>query len=253
MEDKALSNGVKMPQLGYGGCQVTKDEDERCVLDAWKAGKCLVDTVIFDLDGTLLNTLEDLTDSVNYALKACDMPLKTIEEVRGYVGNGIRNLMLRAVLQGEENPRFEEAFSLFSKYYEEHCNDKTRPYEGVLELMAELKAKGYVLGIVSNKIDSAVKELNSKYFSEFIDVAIGESEGVQRKPAPDTVLTALQELGKEKENAIYVGDSEVDLATAKNVGIPCISVLWGFRDKVLLEEHGANMFATTPAEVLSFV
>lgn len=210
-----------------------------------------VDTVIFDLDGTLLNTLEDLTDAVNYALQACDMPLRTIEEVRCFVGNGVRNLMIRAVLQGEENPRFEEAFSVFSEYYGEHCNDKTRPYDGILELIAELKEKGYALGIVSNKMDSAVKELNSKYFSENIKVAIGESKGVQRKPAPDTVLTAFKELGKERESAVYVGDSEVDLATAKNVGIPCISVLWGFRDKELLESQGAKMFAASPMEVLS--
>lgn len=211
------------------------------------------ETVIFDLDGTLLDTLEDLTDAVNYALGACSMPLRTIEEIRCFVGNGVRNLMLRAVPDGEANPRFEEAFSLFREYYGEHCNDKTGPYSGVMELMAELKKKGYVMGIVSNKIDSAVKDLNSKYFSDYIQVAIGESEGVQRKPAPDTVLAALQELGRKKETAIYIGDSEVDLATARNVGIPCISVLWGFRDKELLEEHGADTFATVPADVLRFL
>lgn len=211
------------------------------------------ETVIFDLDGTLLDTLEDLTDAVNVALKACDMPLRTIEDVRCFVGNGVRNLMIKAVPDGEANPRFEEAFSLFKEYYGEHCNDKTGPYEGVLELMAELKKKGYVMAIVSNKIDSAVKELNDKYFSEYIQVAIGEREGVQRKPAPDTVLTALQELGKEKETAIYIGDSEVDLATARNVGIPCISVLWGFRDKELLEELGADNFASIPMDVLRFL
>lgn len=211
------------------------------------------ETVIFDLDGTLLDTLEDLTDAVNVALKACDMPLRTIEDVRCFVGNGVRNLMIKAVPDGEANPRFEEAFSLFKEYYGEHCNDKTGPYDGVLELMAELKKKGYVMAIVSNKIDSAVKELNDKYFSEYIQVAIGEREGVQRKPAPDTVLTALQELGKEKETAIYIGDSEVDLATARNVGIPCISVLWGFRDKELLEGLGADNFASIPMDVLRFL
>lgn len=211
------------------------------------------ETVIFDLDGTLLNTLEDLTDAVNVALKACDMPLRTIKDVRDFVGNGVRNLMIKAVPGGEGNPRFEKAFSLFTEYYGEHCNDKTGPYEGVLALMAELKKQGYVMGIVSNKIDSAVKELNSKYFAEYIQVAIGESEGVQRKPAPDTVLAALQELGKSKETAVYIGDSEVDLATARNVGIPCISVLWGFRDRELLEAQGANIFATIPNDVLRFL
>lgn len=208
------------------------------------------DTVIFDLDGTLLDTLEDLTDAVNYALGAYNMPLRTIEEIRCFVGNGVRNLMLQAVPEGDKNPKFEEVFSLFKEYYGEHCNDKTGPYSGVMDLMAKLQEKGYVMGIVSNKIDSAVKELNSMYFADYIQVAIGECEGVQRKPAPDTVLAALQELGKKKETAIYIGDSEVDLATARNVGIPCISVLWGFRDKEFLEERGADTFAIEPSDVL---
>lgn len=212
-----------------------------------------MDTIIFDLDGTLLDTLEDLTDAVNYALKTYHMPTRTIDEVRCFVGNGVRNLMLRAVPQGEENPVFEEAFSTFKEYYGEHCNDKTKPYDGIMELLKTLKKQGYAIGIVSNKIDSAVKELNRKYFADFIDVAIGEREGVQRKPAPDTVLTALKELGKDKAGAIYVGDSEVDVATAKNVGIPCISVLWGFRDKEFLEEEGADKFVSKPDEVLSFL
>lgn len=211
------------------------------------------DTVIFDLDGTLLNTLEDLADSVNYALKACDMPQKTIDEVRCFVGNGVRKLMIRAVPQGEENPRFEEAFTIFKEYYGEHCNDKTRPYEGIMELLTILKEKGYAIGIVSNKIDSAVKELNSRYFAGIIDVAIGEREGVLRKPAPDTVLTALQELGKEKESAIYIGDSDVDIATARNVGMPCVSVLWGFRDKEFLEKNGADTFVKIPQDILKQV
>ena len=211
------------------------------------------DTVIFDLDGTLLNTLEDLADAVNVVMKANEFPQRTIEEVRCFVGNGVRNLMLQAVPQGEKNPRFEEAFSFFKEYYGEHCNDKTRPYDGVMELMKTLKDRGYALGIVSNKIDSAVKELNGRYFADLIEVAIGEREGVLRKPAPDTVLTALQELGKNKENAIYVGDSEVDIATARNVGIPCISVLWGFRDQEFLKEQGADCFAGNPEDVLNYL
>ena len=210
-------------------------------------------TVIFDLDGTLLDTLEDLTDAVNYALGAYKMPQRTIEEIRSFVGNGVRNLMLQAVPDGEENPDFQEIFALFKEYYGEHCNDKTGPYHGVLDLMKELKKQGYVMGIVSNKIDSAVKELNSMYFADYIQVAIGEKEGVQRKPAPDTVFAALQELEKEKESAIYIGDSEVDFATAKNAGIPCVSVLWGFRDREFLEKCGADMFAETPMDVLRFL
>lgn len=211
------------------------------------------ETVIFDLDGTLLDTLEDLTDAVNHALGAYKMPLRTIEEIRKFVGNGVRNLMIQAVPNGEKNPAFEEIFTLFKEYYGEHCNDKTGPYKGVLDLMKELKKQGYVMGIVSNKIDSAVKELNRMYFADYIQVAIGEKEGVQRKPAPDTVFAALKEIGREKETAIYIGDSEVDLATAKNAGIPCVSVLWGFRDKEFLEKCGADMFAETPKDVLRFL
>lgn len=211
------------------------------------------ETVIFDLDGTLLDTLEDLTDAVNHALGAYKMPLRTIEEIRKFVGNGVRNLMIQAVPNGEKNPAFEEIFALFKEYYGEHCNDKTGPYKGVLDLMKELKKQGYVMGIVSNKIDSAVKELNRMYFADYIQVAIGEKEGVQRKPAPDTVFAALKEIGREKETAIYIGDSEVDLATAKNAGIPCVSVLWGFRDKEFLEKCGADMFAETPKDVLRFL
>lgn len=206
------------------------------------------DTIIFDLDGTLLDTLEDLTTAVNYALKAFEMPARTIDEVRQFVGNGVRKLMIRSVPQGENNPDFEAVFAMFKAYYEEHCNDKTRAYEGIPELLQELKQQGYVLAIVSNKIDSAVKDLNSKYFPQ-VDVAVGDQEGLKHKPAPDSVFMALEQLGKTKENAIYIGDSEVDLQTAKNAGLPCISVLWGFRNKTFLQEQGAEVFVDKPEEV----
>ena len=168
-------------------------------------------TVIFDLDGTLLNTLEDLADATNHALQSYNMPLRTIDEVRRFVGNGVRMLMIRAVPQGEDNPRFEEVFACFKEYYGKHCNDKTRAYDGIMEMLAQLKNRGYAVAIVSNKIDSAVKELQKRYFDELISVAIGEREGVSRKPAPDTVLTALQELGRSVDEAVYVGDSDVDI------------------------------------------
>ena len=168
-------------------------------------------TVIFDLDGTLLNTLEDLADATNHALQSYNMPLRTIDEVRRFVGNGVRMLMIRAVPQGEDNHRFEEVFACFKEYYGKHCNDKTRAYDGIMEMLAQLKNRGYAVAIVSNKIDSAVKELQKRYFDELISVAIGEREGVSRKPAPDTVLTALQELGRSVDEAVYVGDSDVDI------------------------------------------
>ena len=173
-------------------------------------------TVVFDLDGTLLDTLQDLANAVNYALEQQGMPKRTLEEVRCFVGNGVRLLMIRAVPDGESNPLFEETFSLFKEYYGEHCNDKTRAYDGVVPLLRELKEKGYALAIVSNKIDFAVKELNEIYFEGIVQAAIGEREGVARKPAPDMVRTALAELGKPADTAIYIGDSDVDVMTANN-------------------------------------
>lgn len=211
------------------------------------------ETVIFDLDGTLLNTLEDLSDAVNYALREMGMPERSLEEVRSFVGNGVRRLMELSVPEGFDNPAFEETFAKFREYYGVHCNDKTRAYDGVLELIRELKNEGYALAIVSNKLDLAVKELSEIYFEGIIKVAIGEKEGVAKKPAPDTVYAALKELDMPAETAVYVGDSEVDVMTAKNSGLPCISVLWGFRDEAFLRENGATQFARTADEVKKYL
>lgn len=210
-------------------------------------------TVIFDLDGTLLNTLDDLADATNYALRQYGMPPRTVDEVRRFVGNGVRSLMLRAVPEGAENPHFEAAFACFKEYYGEHCNDKTKPYEGIMELLEKLQAKGYAVAIVSNKIDFAVKELQRRYFDGLVEVAIGEREGVLRKPAPDTVMTALSELGKEAGEAVYVGDSDVDIMTAANAGMPCISVEWGFRDRAFLIEHGAEHLISRPEDIWGLI
>jgi phosphoglycolate phosphatase len=207
-------------------------------------------TVIFDLDGTLLYTLTDLTDATNYALRSMGMPERSLEEVRQFVGNGIRKLVERAVPEGTGEDTLEQTFSIFKEYYDAHCTDHTMPYEGVLELMEQLQKKGYKMAIVSNKVDKAVKELNESFFSRYISVAIGEKEGVRKKPAPDTVYEALKELGSSKDEAVYVGDSDVDLATAVNSGLPCISVLWGFRDRDFLVERGATVFAREAADVL---
>lgn len=207
-----------------------------------------ITTVIFDLDGTLLDTLEDLKNATNFALRQCGMPERTLGEIRRFVGNGVRNLMIRAVPQGEENPEFEHAFAVFKEYYGEHCNDATRAYDGIPELLRELKNGGYVMAIVSNKIDSAVQDLNHQYFPQ-VDIAIGDRENLKRKPEPDSVLLALEKLGRTREEAIYIGDSDVDLATAKNAGLPCISVLWGFRDREFLVECGATIFVEKPMEI----
>lgn len=204
--------------------------------------------VIFDLDGTLLDTLCDLCDSTNDALDAIGAPRRTIDEVRSFVGNGIRMLMLRAVPGGDTNPLFDTAMNAFVASYKKNCANKTKPYEGIPELLSELSADGYKLAVVSNKADFAVKMLVCDYFGDVISVAIGEreSEGIKKKPAPDTVIAALRELGCEKENAVYVGDSEVDIMTAKNAGMRCISVGWGFRSREELEAAGAKETVAAP-------
>ena len=209
-----------------------------------------VEAVIFDLDGTLLNTLEDLTDSVNVALEQYHLPTRSLEEVRSFVGNGLRNLMIKATPKGEATPGFEELFMYFKDYYKSHCDIKTAPYDGILELMKELKGRGIKMAIVSNKYDLGVKALNEKFFAEYTQVAIGEREGISRKPAPDSVNEAIRLLGVEKAHTIYVGDSDVDIQTAKNADIRCVSVSWGFRDEGHLMEHGAGILIDRPLELL---
>lgn len=210
-------------------------------------------TYIFDLDGTLLDTLGDLAASVNYALRSCNMPEHSIKDVRLFVGNGVRLLMERAVPNGASNPRFDEAFSVFRQHYMAHSLDTTRPYDGILEMLAALKAKDCRLAVVSNKFYAATQELCRHFFADTIDVAIGEheAEGIRKKPAPDTVFEALRQLGVGKDNAVYVGDSDVDIQTARNSGLPCISVLWGFRDRDFLIKNGAETFVSAPSEILS--
>ena len=213
----------------------------------------MIDTIIFDLDGTLLDTLEDLTDSVNYAMERFGLPTHTLEAVRGFVGNGVAKLIERAIPQGPENPSYEAILETFKGHYAKHCEDKTRPYEGIMEALALLQKQEYHLAIVSNKFDGAVKQLCKKYFGEYISVAIGESDRVKRKPAPDTVYQALRELGSDGSRAIYVGDSEVDLQTAQNAKLPCVSVTWGFRTKEQLLNAGAELIIRTPQELLDLL
>lgn len=211
------------------------------------------DAVIFDLDGTLLDSLEDLTDSVNAVLIRQDMPPRTREEVRSFVGNGMGKLIESAVPEGSKNPQKESIQKQFLDYYTVHCRDKTKPYEGVPAMLQELKAAGYALAIVSNKPDPVVKELAGLYFKDFIKVAIGERSGMERKPKPDAVFEALKELGVTGERAIYAGDSEVDIMTAANAGLRCICVLWGFREKAVLMEHGGELFVHAPEEIVELL
>jgi haloacid dehalogenase superfamily, subfamily IA, variant 1 with third motif having Dx(3-4)D or Dx(3-4)E len=211
------------------------------------------DTVIFDLDGTLLNTLEDLTDSVNYALKLYGFPCRTIAEVRSFVGNGVARLMELSVPAGLNNPLYEKCLADFRNHYSENMQNKTGTYKGILDLLRQLLKEDYKIAIVSNKFDSAVKGLNQIYFGEYIKVAIGESENVSKKPAPDTVFKALEELCSTADKAVYVGDSEVDVKTAKNSGIICVGVTWGFRDRVVLEQEGADYIIDRPQELLKII
>lgn len=215
----------------------------------------MYNTVIFDLDGTLLNTIDDLADAVNYVQEKYGIEKHSVDLVRQHVGNGIRNLMIRSVPQGEENPKFEEMFSCYKEYYQEHCQIKTAAYPGIMELLKSLHNKGIKMAIVSNKAHPAVVELNKIYFEDYISVAIGENEaaGIQKKPAPDSVFHALELLGSKKSEAIYVGDSEVDYATAKNSGLDCVLCSWGFRDRELLESFEPMAIIDQPEQLLEII
>ena len=207
------------------------------------------DSVIFDLDGTLLDTLEDLADSMNYALSAHNMKERTLDEIRAFVGNGMLNLAKKAVPEGTDEEVINAVLATFKAHYADHSQDKTKPYDGIIPLLSSLKERGIPTAVVSNKGDYAVQLLMPKYFGDLIDVAIGELEGVARKPEPDTVHLAMKRMGVR--NPVYVGDSEVDVLTAKNAGIDGIFVTWGFRSKNELTEAGASecSIANTASEL----
>lgn len=209
------------------------------------------DTYIFDLDGTLLYTLDDLTASTNYAMRIFNLPEHTTEEVRMMVGNGIKKLIERAVPEGKGNKNYEEIYSVFIEHYLKHNADTTKPYDGITDLLATLKRHGKNIAVASNKYCKATEELCRHFFSDYIKVAIGESDNIRKKPAPDTINEALKLLEAKRDNAVYIGDSEVDIQTARNSGIPCISVLWGFRDRDFLVRNGAQILVKTPDEIIT--
>lgn len=214
----------------------------------------MIRSILFDLDGTLLDTLDDLVNSVNYALRTHHLPERSHTEIRSFLGNGIRNLMLDAVGRGMSDEAFEPVFQTFRTYYVEHCLDKSKPFAGIIDLLKALQQRGITMAVVSNKLHPAVVELNERFFKEYITSAVGESATVRRKPNPDAVLAALSELGCSKDEAVYVGDSEVDLQTAQNAGMQCMLVLWGFRDEDFLRSlPGASLFAQCPADILSWL
>lgn len=202
--------------------------------------------ILWDLDGTLLYTLQDLTNATNAALRAFGLPECSLEKVRSIVGNGARCQLLRAI--GGEPENFEEIYRYYQRYYPRHCNETTAPYPGIPEAAAVLRARGYRMAIVSNKPDGATKALWSAYFPQF-DYAQGETPEVPRKPSAEMPLAALRQLAADPAQSVYVGDSEVDVETARNAGLPCIGALWGYRDRETLERAGAQLVCGTPEEL----
>lgn len=208
---------------------------------------------VFDLDGTILDTIDDLKDSINFALNANAFPQRSLEEVRSFVGNGIRKLVERAVPANTDDKSVDAVFACFNARYKEHCMDKTKPYKGVLELLAELRARGIKTAVLSNKADYAVQILCEKYFAGLFDCAAGMRDDVPRKPQPEGVYRVLEELGVGKEEAVYIGDSEVDVLTAINSGLDCIAVDWGFRDREVLVAAGAKIIASDMNSLLEYI
>ncbi|MGN1316039.1 MAG: HAD family hydrolase [Acutalibacteraceae bacterium] len=212
-----------------------------------------IESVVFDLDGTLLDTLGDLRDSVNFALVNNSLPIRSTEEIRAFVGNGIRRLIERAVPENTPVEIVDKCFSDFKEYYKNHSAILTKAYDGIIDLMKTLKLKGIKIAVVSNKADFAVKTLMEDYFSGLYDCAYGERTGVGKKPAPDGVFGAMSEIEALKESTIYIGDSEVDIETAKNAGLPCVSVTWGFRDKEVLENLCPEYIVDSPKDILNII
>lgn len=210
-------------------------------------------TAVFDLDGTLLDTLEDLYLATNTVLERHSLPCRSCNEVRLFVGNGVEMLIRRAVPAGTDEETVLAVLADFKTTYAAICEDHTRPYDGIPEMLTALRERGIRVAVVSNKFDAATKKLCKKYFGDLVEVAIGERAGVRKKPAPDTVHEALKELGVTTDGAVYIGDSDVDIQTARNCGMPCISVTWGLRDESFLIDKGAMFFAHSPLELSQYL
>ncbi len=211
------------------------------------------EALIFDLDGTILDTLRDLTNSVNFALEKNGLPLRTQNEIRSFVGNGIRLLTERAVPQNASNKLADACFADFKTHYKENSAVFTKPYDGIVSLLTDARAKGIKTAVVSNKADFAVHTLVEKYFKGLFDYSVGEKEGIRRKPCPDSVLNAVDTLCVNKEKCIYIGGSDVDIETARNSGIPCIAVTWGFRDKAFLEVFSPDYIVSSVDEIIDII
>ena len=209
--------------------------------------------VLFDMDGTVLDTLDDLCDSINHSLAEFSLPQVSREHVRQCLGNGAAFLVSHSIPAGSSPELVADVLAFYKPWYDAHCLIKTAPYEGILPMMQSLKEQGLRLAIISNKPDRAVQELSDAFFPGLLELSVGESPSVRRKPAPDTVLTAASQIGLSVDKCVYVGDSEVDLQTARNAGMDCISVTWGFRDEAQLIEAGASVLVRTPEELESLL
>ena len=212
-----------------------------------------IKAVLFDLDGTLTDTLDDLTCSVNFALSELGFPQRSRDEVRSFVGNGVRRLINLSVPCGTSETLSEKCLNVFKAHYEKTSCVNTKPYDGITQVLEALKNKGIKTAVVTNKIHWAAEKIVSHFFEGFVDVTAGQVDGVAQKPEPHGIFFVLDKLGIPKENAVYVGDSEVDCITAHNAGIPCIGVTWGFRDRKILEENGAEFIVSEPQEILNCV
>ncbi|MCD7883426.1 MAG: HAD family hydrolase [Lachnospiraceae bacterium] len=208
---------------------------------------------IFDMDGTILNTLDDLADGLNFALRKSALPERSIDEVRRFVGNGIRKLIERGVPEGTSCEMQEQVFEDFTKHYQTHCMDKTRPYDGITDLLCALRERNIKTAVISNKADYAVQKLSEHFFEGLFDSIAGEKPGVRKKPAPDAVNLVLEQLAINRADAVYIGDSDVDIQTAANAGVDCTLVSWGFRDEAFLYQHGAKMVVSAPEEIARIV
>ena len=209
--------------------------------------------IIFDLDGTLLNTLDDLRDSTNFALRRFGFPERTTDEVRRFVGNGVARLIHLAVPEGTDEKTEADCLAVFKAHYKDNMTNKTAPYPGIMELLKKLRALGVKIAVVSNKFEPAVVGLCEDYFGELVDAAVGQTEDRQKKPAPDGVLYAMKLLGADPAKTVYSGDSEVDVVTARNSRLPCIGVSWGFRERKVLEDGGADYIADSAEDILSII
>lgn len=210
-------------------------------------------TVIFDLDGTLTDTIGDLHAAVNFALRRCGYPERTLPQVKSFVGNGVKRLIDLSVPENTSEENSAECLGVFKKYYSENSCVLTKPYDGILPMLERLKKEGAKTAVVTNKMHEAAVDIVNLFFGELIDVTIGQIDGVAQKPEPDGIYAVLQNLGAQKETAIYVGDSEVDCITAKNANIPCIGVTWGFRGREVLAAHGADFIVDKVEEIVGIV